>query len=197
MTKRLLGAVLATILLCSSPPVQAKLVEVWGSGLVGGGMGGGNSNKDFYRWVRGGAAGLEAGAKLLFISAFIDYLRWFGGDANANLISINLGGDGTVDLTDHTALVLRLAGAYYHGTLPSDATIKMDNVSVTQVNTRGVGIHGGLGLRYTFAKVFSVGVTPEIGWHYFFGGAESSILDDNSSGWDFNMFAYFRLGLGI
>jgi hypothetical protein len=187
-----------------SPAAEAKLVEIWGSGLTGYGWGQGyddatQGDNDFYRWVRGGAFGFEVGAKILFIGAFVDYLRWFGGSAGANLITFNLGGDWTIDLSKRWRLVIRGAGGYYHGTLPSDATMEIDGIKVTQVNTRGVGMRGGLGLRYDFAKVFSVGVTPELGYHYFFGGAEESVTntDNNSSGLDFNVLAYFRVGFGF
>jgi hypothetical protein len=195
----MLGVLAALILVCSSSAAEAKLLEVWGSGLIGGGWGQGSTDKDFYRWVRGGAGGFEVGAKILFIGAFVDYLRWFGGDAGANLITFNLGGDGTIDLTKRLSLVIRIAGGYYLGTLPGDATMKLagTNVDVTMVNTRGVGVRGGVGLRYTFAKVFSVGCTPEFGYHYFFGGADQSALADNSHGFDMTILGYFRVGIGI
>ena len=58
---------------------------------------------------------------------------------------------------------------------------------------------GGAGLRFVFAKVFAVGVTPQLGYHYFFGGADEDITDTakNSAGWDFQAMGYFRIGLGI
>jgi len=199
MRQRALSALVAAFLLCSPMLAEAKILEIWGSGLAGYGWGQGNTDKDFYRWARGGAAGVEVGAKVLFISGFIDYLRWFGGDAGANMLSFNLGGDGSIGLTEHLSLVLRLAGAYYYCTLPSDATIQIPGTTLraAETNTRGVGVRGGAGLRYTFLKVFSVGMTPEIGYHYFFGGAETPITSENSSGVDINLLAYFRIGLGI
>lgn len=197
MKKLILVSLCGLILLGSAPSAEAKLFEVWGSGLVGGGYGAGNGDKDFYRWVRGGAGGVEVGAKVLFIGAFVDYLRWFGGDAEANLITFNLGGDTSFNLTDSLSLVLRLAGGYYHGTLPNDATLISSNVLIQQTDTRGVGAHGGVGLRYSFAHIFSVGITPEIGYHYFFGGADTPITENNSHGWDFLALAYLRVGIGI
>lgn len=185
------------ILLSHAPAAEAKMFEIWGSGLGGYAYGQGNSEKDFYRWVRGGAVGFEVGAKILFIGAFVDFLRFFGGDAGANLITFNLGGDFDIGLSDNTALVIRAAGGYYHGTLPSDASMEIDQVEVTMVNTRGVGARAGIGLRYTFAKVFSIGVAPEIGYHYFFGGKEQSIADDNSAGFDLTVLGYLRLGVGF
>jgi hypothetical protein len=200
MRRRLLVALLSGFILCASAaPAEAKFFEIWGSGLVGGGWGKGNGATDFYRWASGGAGGFEVGAKILFISAFVDYLRWFGGEEGANLITFNLGGDYALELGKTFAIVFRLAFGYYHGTLPTDATIMLDNVEVNQVNTRGIGVHGGLGPRITFLKFFSVGVTPEIGYHYFFGGAGKPITstDQNSSGFDLNVLAYFRVGFGI
>lgn len=198
--KRLFKPLLVTLpllVLLSSAPAEAKLFDVWGSVLGGYGYGGGNSDKDFYRWVRGGAVGAEVGVKILFIGVFIDYLRWFGGEEGANLFTFNLGGDWEIGLTKRLGLIIRAAGGYYHGTLPSDATVQINDVAMTQVNTRGIGVRGGLGLRYTFAKIFSIGITPEIGYHYFFGGAETPITDDNSSGYDINILAYFRIGVGF
>lgn len=197
MKKSILAALCGLTLLLSAQTAQAKLFEVWGSGLLGGGYGAGNGDKDFYKWASGGAAGVEVGAKILFLGGFIDYLRWFGGKAGANLLSFNLGGDSTFDLALGLALVFRLAGAYYEGGLPDDATLMVNNVAVKQVNTRGVGIHGGLGLRYYIAPFLSVGITPEIGYHYFFGGAGLTIDDQNSAGWDFQALAYARVGIGL
>jgi hypothetical protein len=199
MKKTVLALLVALTLAGSARPAEAKLFEIWGSGLAGYGWGYGNGAKDFYRWVRGGAAGFEVGAKILFIGAYFDYLRYFGGDAGANLMTFNLGGDWEIKLVGGLSLVLRAAVGYIQGTLPDDATVMVDGIPVTQVNTRGIGIHGGPGLRYTFLKVLSVGTTPEIGWHYFFGGGNIPInaTDENSSGLDFNVLAYFRVGFGI
>ncbi len=197
MKKTLLASLAALMLLCASPRAEAKLFEIWGSGLAGGGWGKGDTDKDFYRFASGGATGVEIGAKFLFISAFIDYLRWFGGTASANMLSFNLGGDSSIGLTDSLSVVLRMAGAYYYCTLPDDATLEVEGVPISTVETRGIGVHGGVGLRFTFAKIFSVGVTPEIGYHYFFGGAETPITDSNSSGFDLTVLGYFRVGLGF
>jgi hypothetical protein len=197
-----LRVLLPLLILTASVPAEAKLFEVWGSGLVGYGYGTGDGDNDFYRWVRGGAGGVEVGIKILFIGVFVDYLRFFGGSAGANLITINLGGDWAIGLTKRLSLVLRGAGGYYHATLPDDVKMVVDNVEVPiddNVNTRGVGVRGGVGLRYSFAKVLSIGVTPEFGWHYFFGGAEEPITqtDNNSSGFDLTALAYFRVGIGF
>ncbi len=181
----------------ASSPAEAKLIEVWGSGLVGGGYGQGDSYKDFYSWASGGAVGLEVGVKILFIGGFIDYLRWYGGDAGANLLTFNLGGDWEFGITDSLSFIFRLAFGYYFGTLPDDATKVQEGIPVRAVNTRGIGVHGGPGLRYSFLKIFSIGVTPELGYHYFFGGADDPALEDNSQGFDFVMLGYFRVGLGI
>jgi len=197
MKRILISLSLFFILMGSAPKAQAKLLEIWGSGLMGYSMGRGNSYKDFYQWVSGGAVGVEAGVKVIFIGAFIDYLRYFGGASGANLLTFNIGGDSQFDFSPNLSLVLRLAGGYYLGTLPDDATHVEDGIPVNVVNTRGVGFRGGVGLRYTFAKFFSVGVTPEIGYHFFFGGAEDSIMTENSHGWDLNILSYFRIALGI
>jgi hypothetical protein len=96
MLKKLtIAAVLAAAVLTSGiRPAEAKLVEVWASGLVGAAYGNGKTDRDFFNWAGGGAGGVEVGARILFFSAYIDYLRFFGGDAGANLASFNLGGDG-------------------------------------------------------------------------------------------------------
>jgi hypothetical protein len=195
---RPLRIILPVLILASSVPAEAKLFEVWGSGLAGYGTGsGGDSDKDFYRWVSGGAVGAEVGVKILFIGAFIDYLHWFGGERSGELISFNLGGDWTIGLSKRLSLVLRAAFGYYYGILPEDATYEDDLGTFRQVDTRGIGVRGGAGLRYSFAKVFSIGITPEIGYHYFFGGADTPITENNSSGWDLNLLGYFRIGLGF
>ena len=193
------GVAAAALALSLAAPAQAKLIEVWGSGLAGAMQGNGETRRDFFYFAKGGAAGIEVGVKVLFIGAYIDYLRFFGGEAGANLVSFNLGGDWSIGLSKSWSLVIRAAGSFYLGTL-DNAEVEQDGIIESrEVQTRGVGARGGLGLRYTFAKVFSVGITPQIGYHYFFAGAEEDITDtdQNSSGWDFSGLAYFRLGLGF
>jgi hypothetical protein len=199
MKKTLLAALIALAMAGSARPAEAKLIEIWGSGLAGYGWGYGNGDKDFFRWVRGGAAGAEVGVKILFIGAYFDYLRYFGGNAGANLMTFNFGGDWDIKISGGLSFIIRAAVGYIQATLPDDATLNIAGINVNQVNTRGLGVHGGPGLRYTFLKVLSVGCTPEIGYHYFFGGGATPINDTNgnSSGFDFNVLAYFRVGLGI
>lgn len=196
--RSLLAAALLLALVLASRPAQAKLFEVWGQGQIGTALGNGETHRDFFKWAQGGAAGVEAGVKLLFISVYIDYLRFFGGDTGANLVSFNLGGDGDIGLGGGLKLVLRLSGGYYLGTL-DNATVMIDNIPTAYETTRGVGVRGGVGLRWVFAKVFSFGVTPQVGYHYFFGGPkeDGTNTEENSSGWDFWGLAYFRVGLGI
>jgi len=200
--RRVLLVLLPVVILAASAPAHGKLVEVWGRGQMGYGWGTGNGDNDFYRWVRGGAFGAEVGVKILFIGVFIDYLRWFGGDAGSNMLTFNLGGDWTIDLSKRWRLVIRGSGGYYFGTLPDSVKMTVEGIEVTihdQVNTRGFGARAGVGLRYDFAKFFSVGLSPVVGYHYFFGGAAEPIAqtDNNSSGFDFNILAYFRVGFGF
>lgn len=201
--RTMLALFTAAALTCASAPAEAKLFEIWGAGLVGGGWGNGSkdaagNSRDFYNFVSGGAGGFEVGAKILFIGAFIDYLRWFGGSSGANLLTFNLGGDYALNLGQRFAIVFRLSGGYYLGGGVDREVIK-DNIPVKYVSTRGVGVRGGVGLRVNFLKVFSVGVAPTFGYHYFFGGADEdpSKTDQNSSGYDLTVLGYLRVGLGI
>jgi hypothetical protein len=198
LKRTLLAVLTAAALTCASRPAEAKLFEIWGSGLAGGGWGQGGTDRDFYNFVSGGAAGVEVGVKILFIGAFVDYLRWFGGSSGANLLTFNLGGDYALNLSKRFALVFRLAGGYYLGG-GLDRTVVKDNIPVQYVSTRGVGVRGGVGLRFSFAKVFSIGVAPEVGYHYFFGGADEdpSKTDQNSSGFDLAVLGYLRVGFGF
>ena len=113
-------ALLTAFTIAAPRVAEAKIFEVWGSGLIGAAFGNGRTSRDFFSWAGGGAAGFEVGAKVLFISAFVDYLRFFGGDAGANLVSFNLGGDGAIGFGG-IELVLRGAGTFYVGTLDNDA----------------------------------------------------------------------------
>lgn len=198
MKKTVFALSLALALLVASRPADAKIFEVWGSGIAGAVLGNGNaaSDRDFFNWASGGGAGVEIGARFLFLGAFIDYVRFFGGDAGANLFTFNLGSDTEVGLSGGLKLVLRLAGSFYYGTL--DSTTVGGETSAA-VNTRGIGARGGVGLRYVFARIFSLGFTPEIAYHYFFGGSDSNLADTstNSHGWNLRLMGYFRVGLGF
>jgi hypothetical protein len=190
--KTIAAAAVALTLLCAAPPkAEAKLFEFWTQGLIGGGWGDGTTDKDFYRFASGGAGGLEVGIKILFIGVIVDYLHYFGGDSRADIMTFNLGGDYAIKLAKWFQIVIRVQGGYYHGWLPDDGG------EVSETNTRGVGAKAGLGIRFSFAKILSVGITPTIGYHYFFGGAHQSITDNNSHGWDFHALAYFRIGFGF
>lgn len=196
--KRFVIATLLGITFAASPKIaNAEIVQLWASGLIGSSFGNGETDRDFFNWAGGGAGGVEVGARLLFVSAYIDYLRFFGGHTGANLVGFNLGGDGSIGLSKSFALVFRLAGTFYLGTL--DSADERNSVSTEQIQTRGVGARGGVGVRYTFAKVFSLGVTPQVGYHYFFGGADDDITntDQNSQGWDVQLMGYARVTLGL
>jgi hypothetical protein len=200
MKRSLVLLPLIALFVCTAPrQADAKIIEIWGSGIVGGAFGNGNadSERDFFNWASGGAGGIEVGVRFLFLSAYIDYLRFFGGDAGANLISFNFGGDSAISLTKSWKLVLRLSGTFYYGTL--DSASRPDATTAGQVNTRGIGVRGGVGIRYQFWKVFSFGVTPQVGYHYFFGGAGQDITDteQNSHGYDLFVLGYFRVGIGF
>jgi len=200
MNRRLLHAAIIATLLGTAQPAQAKAIEIWGSGLAGAGYGDGETDKDFFNWAGGAAVGVEVGVKFLFLAGYIDYLRFFGGDTGANLVSINVGSEGSFELGGDLELVLRLVGTFYIGTLDRASRNNEDTGLAPpseKVKTRGLGGRGGIGLRYRFAKIFSVGVTPLVGYHYFIGGADQDIGSENSSGWDLQGLGYLRVGLGI
>lgn len=205
MRKTLIAAITALSLLYAAPRAEAKkddkFFEVWAAGTGGGGWGTGTTHKDFFNYAKGAAVGAEAGVKIWFVSAFVDYQYWpgywAGGAEGAHLLGFNLGGDIPLNLVGDLDLVIRISAGYYYGILPDDNTIKLDDVPITYVNTRGIGVRGGAGLRYRFAANFlSIGIKPEIGYHYFFGGAHDSIYSDNSHGFDIKGILYLRLSLG-
>ncbi len=184
----------------STARADSGLLTVWAAPKLGGALGG-NNDLDFYRWAGGGTAGIEAGVRILFIGAYFEYLRFFGGDVGANLMSINLGGDNEFRFTKNWSLVLRLASSFYFGSLDQGEKLVGGQVlSSEAVNTTGIGFRGGVGPRYTFLRIFSVGITPQIGYHYFFAGGDDALAaprGNNVGGWDFQAMAYFRVGLGI
>jgi hypothetical protein len=191
--KTLAAALVALTLTFAAPrPAEAKLFEIWGSGLIGGGWGKGKTDKDFYQHASGGAAGFEVGLKILFIGVIVDYLHFFGGTSRADIMTFNLGGDWAIKIAKWFHIIIRVQGGYYYGILPDD-----NSVEVSETNTRGVGAKGGIGVRFNFLKVLSVGITPTVGYHYFFGGAHQSILDNNSHGVDIHALGYLRLGFGF
>jgi len=197
MKKTLIAAVTALTLMGIAPRAEAKIFEVWASALAGGGYGTSSSNKDFFAHVGGVAVGAEVGIKILFIGAYVGYERYLAGKGTGDFVSFNLGGDWALSLTKRLDLVIRAGGGFYLATLPDTATYIQDGVQNEMETTRGVGARAGAGLRFKFAKVFAIGITPTIGYHYFFGPAGSSMTEDNSHGFDINAMAYFRFGLGF
>ena len=177
------------------------LFEFWGAGKLGGALGNGDSGSDFYDWASGGAVGFEAGARIWILGAYVEYLRFFGGDVGADLWSINLGGDNEFRFGESWGLVLRLAGSYYFGSL-EEGTRVIDGAQVRSawVDTRGVGFRAGIGPRFHFARYFSVGVTPQVGYHAFFAGADEAApagFSSESDGWDLQVMGYLRFGIGF
>ncbi|MCB9556005.1 MAG: hypothetical protein H6707_07870 [Deltaproteobacteria bacterium] len=186
MKKILLTLLVVAALTPISRTADAKLFEVWGSAGLGTLQGSGK----FHEAAKGGALGLEVGARILILSAYIDYVRSFGGDVGANLVGFNLGGDTTFGLAGGLELVLRLAGTFYVGSLGGDE-VPIHNV--------GAGFRGGIGLRWVFLKFFSIGITPTVGYHWFFSGGATvaGIEPETEGGWDLIALGYFRVGLGI
>lgn len=205
MTRTLLAAVTALMILGAAPRAEAKIFEIWGSALTGYTYGHGTTVKDFYKHVNGFWAGAEVGVKLLFIGLTADYQRFFVGvrdedkNATGNLITVNLGGDWTVGLVGGLDLEIRVLGGFYYGTIDDPPTMIIDNVPVESGMdiTRGVGARAGVGLRYSFAKILAIGIRPQIGYHYFFGSSRTSVLEGNSHGADYTLLAYFRIGGGF
>lgn len=198
MKRTLLAAVTALTIMGIAPRAEAKIFEVWASALAGGGYGTSSSNKDFFRHVNGLSVGAEVGIKVLFIGAYVGYERYLAGTGYGDFVSFNLGGDWAVSLTNSLDLVIRAGGGYYHATLPDTAMYTKDKVDGGKLEyTRGIGARAGAGLRIKFAKVFAIGITPTIGYHYFFGPSSTSMDDDNSHGFDVTALAYFRFGLGF
>lgn len=199
MKKTLIAAVTALTLMGIAPRAEAKLFEVWASGLAGGGYGTSTSNKDFFKHVNGVSVGAELGIKILFIGAYVGYERYLTGTGYGDFVSFNLGGDFTLSLTKRLDLVIRAGGGFYLATLPDTAKYYDEDLKRDEPmeSTRGVGARAGAGLRFKFAKVFAIGITPTLGYHYFFGPSGTSMTDDNSHGFDVTALAYFRVGLGF
>ncbi len=197
MKKTLIAAVTALAIMGVAPRAEAKIFEIWASALAGGGYGTSTSNKDFFRHVNGMSVGAEVGFSVLFIGAYVTYERYLVGNGYGDFVSFNLGGDWDVSLTKSLDLVIRAGGGFYLATLPDTATYTRDGVQNELESTRGVGARAGAGLRFKFAKVFAIGITPTLGYHYFFGPSSTSMDDDNSHGFDVTALAYFRFGLGF
>lgn len=180
---------------------EGKIIGMWASGTLGGAIGRGDHSSDMYEWASGGAAGAEIGMHILFLGAYFEYVRMFGGDAGANMMSLNFGGDNEFKFGEKFGLVLRLAGSWYFGNMNSETRTRNGREERSSwVDTKGVGGRFGLGFRYHFMKVLSVGMTPQIGYHYFFYGRDETPTLGNSSeshGWDFQALAYLRFGIGI
>ena len=197
MKKTLLAAFTALTIMGVAPDAEAKIFEVWASALAGGSYGTSTSNKDFFAHVSGVAVGAEVGIKILFIGAYVGYERYLAGNGYGDFVSFNLGGDWALSLTKRLDLIIRAGGGFYLATLPDTAIYMQDGVQNEMESTRGVGARAGAGLRIKFAKVLSIGITPTIGYHYFFGPSGTSMTDDNSHGFDVTAMAYFRFGLGF
>ena len=200
MTRKIVAALFAMTLLLSAQKAEAKWFEFWVAPVAGYGWGTGTTDKDFFKHATGGAIGAEIGVKILFIGLYADYLGWIGSDFDAfdaHLVTVNLGGDWALDLTDALSLVIRVGAGVQIGFLPPESNVVIGEVTYSQEATRGVGVRAGLGIRYGFAKVLSVGLLPMIGYHYYFGGPGTPVNRENSHGFDVTILAFFRLGLGV
>ncbi len=200
MIRKLIPALLATSILLAAPRAEAKWFEFWVAPVAGYGWGYGTSDKDFYNHANGGAIGAEVGVKILFIGIYADYMGWIGSDFDAfsaHLITANLGGDWALELTDNLHLLIRVGAGIQLGLLPEESIVEINDVKYEQKSTRAVGVRAGLGIRYGFAKVLSIGLLPMIGYHYAFGGPGTPVNHGNSHGFDVTILAFFRLGLGV
>ena len=200
MTRKFIAALFALTLLLSAHKAEAKWFEFWVAPVAGYGWGTSQTDKDFFAHANGGAIGAEVGVKLLFIGLYADYLGWFGSDFDAfdaHLITVNLGGDWDLGLTDNLSLVIRAGAGFHLGFLPAESYVVINEITYSQESTRGVGVRAGLGIRYGFAKVLSIGLLPMLGYHYYFGGPGTPVNHENSSGFDITIMANFRLGLGV
>ena len=185
---------------------HAKLVDLYGSVLMGGTVGRGTDGgtPDFFHQSQGGAAGVNVGVRLIFLDLSIRFLQMFDGAGRAGTLSTVMlgpaleipvvgGGKDVHGRVRPVQVVVRpgLAAGFGFGT---DAPVKPP-LTNDQLAAKGLLLMGRFGIERLFGPVLGIGAEVQGGYHYLFGA--SGLTSDHSEGWQLAGFANVSLHLGI
>jgi len=183
--------------------------------ILGGGSGtattasNGTSKKlqtDFFESVRGPAAGVEVGMRLLILDLSARFLQVFDGGGRQGTfsqlaLSFVLGipiGRGGVDelgraLPGTTFLRPAASVGFGIGTL-GPVSPPLNNEQIAQ---KGLVTGGAVGVEHVFGRFFSLEGRLEGGYHYFFGAQTAINSQSASSGWQMAALGLATFHLGI
>jgi hypothetical protein len=161
---------------------------------------------DFFQQVRGPAAGVELGVRLLVLDLSARFLQAFDGGGRqgtlsqvslAFVLAIPVDNRGT-DATGHprpgaTYICPSANVGFGLGTLgPISPPLTND-----QIAQKGLLAGGSVGVQHFFGKFFSVEGRVEGGYHYFFGAQQALNAQAASSGWQIAGLGLATFHLGV
>jgi len=196
---------------------ENKFVDLHVGAAVGAFAGGGSgtaqppgstkkAQTDFFEQVRGPAAGIELGVRLLILDLSARFLQAFDGGGRqgtlsqlslAFVLAIPVGRNGLDSLgraqPGATYICPSANVGFGIGTLgPIDPPLSND-----QIAQKGLMTGGALGIEHFCGKFFSVEGRAEGGYHYFFGAQQALNAQSASSGWQIAGFGFATVHLGI
>jgi hypothetical protein len=169
--------------LCLSGRAEARLIEIWADGYIGGMYGtepkfctscvtqtpDGQRGADFFHDQSGGLLGLRAGVEVLFTDVYLQFDQFltpngFSGSSLQAMLGWDLGigsGKWTGTLGGFGGMVF---GFPYTPHPPIDKS---------QIATVGVAVEGQGGVECNFSRYWALQAIATVGYHYMFAGSRT------------------------
>ena len=199
------GSLLAERPACAQKRV--KLLDLYGSVMVGGmtGGGGGTAKSDFFHDSQGLATGVNLGLRLLILDFSVRYLQTFDTGGGAQTLSTVMlgpsvelpvvgGGMDSEGRPRPVKVVIRpgMAVGLGFGTA-SPVSPPLNN---EQLSAKGLMVLGRFAVERLLGPFFGVGAELQSGYHYMLSGS-GTLNGPNSQGWELAVFTTASAHFGI
>jgi hypothetical protein len=189
----------------SARPAEARLIDLHAGARAGGIVGWGSTanTPDFFDKTKGGAMGIEVGAKLLVFDLSASFLQVLNGDGRVGTLSqlmlsfefdVPVGRDRFQNGKSRNIIRPALGFGVGVGT-PGPVSPPLNNA---QVSDKGIVSQLELDYEHFLNPFMGIGVEGDYGYHYFLGGEANPVLKstDHSSGYHMAALATFTFHLG-
>jgi hypothetical protein len=190
-------------------PAQARLIDLRASARAGGvgGWGTTEATPDFFDRRRGPGAGVEVGAKLLFIDLSLSFTQLFDGATRGGTFSQALLGftfdipvgnqifQGGVEKGKSRNVIRPIVNAGLAIGTPEPV---MGTLNDAQISYKGFVSYTGVGFEHFLNEFLAVGAQVDFGYHFFVGGGKSpfTMTQTHSAGYNLDGYATFTFHLG-
>jgi hypothetical protein len=168
--------------LVAAAPAQAKLLEIYVQGGVGGGGGegltGDHEDADFFKGAGGPGYGAILGAEIFFIDVAVEHDQFVqDGGVSGTWTQFSVGADVDVELGKN--FTMNLGGSIGYGLGTGQQVMPpLDNSEITD---KGLIAQGRVDLDYALGSMVSLGITVPLTWGYLAKNTAGTVVNDESA----------------